>query len=61
MGHHVLSYLLSEESPWPDGEFKPQDAKLLSGQTIRLQFAERDLPLADGVRLREVRCLTNDS
>jgi len=61
MGHHVLSYLLPEESPWPDGEFKPQDAKLLSGQTIRLQFAERDLPLTDGVRLREVRCLTNEN
>jgi predicted RecB family nuclease len=61
MGHHVLSYLLSEESPWPDSEFRSQDVKLLSGQTTRLQFAERALPLADGVHFRELRCLTTDS
>ena len=61
MGYHVLSYLLSDESPWPDSEFRSQNVNLLSGQTARLQFAERALPLADGVCFRELRCPMTDS
>jgi len=61
MGYHVLSYLLSEESPWPDAEFKSQDVKLLDGQIIRLQYAERALPVAEGASFRELRCRTSDT
>jgi hypothetical protein len=60
-GHHVLSHQLSEESPWPDSEFRSQDVELLCGRSIRLQFAERALPLADGVCFRELRCLTTEN
>lgn len=60
MGHHVLSYQQSAEPRWPDGEFRPQDVKLLSGQIVRMPFAERTLSLAEGVRFRELRCLTTD-
>jgi hypothetical protein len=56
MGHHVLSYLLSGESPWPDAEFTSQDVKVTNGQLIRLEFAERALPLAEGASFRELRC-----
>jgi hypothetical protein len=59
MGHHVLSYLPSSEPPWPDAEFTFQDVKLMNGQLIRLQFAERALPL-DGASLRELRCRRTD-
>jgi hypothetical protein len=60
MGHHVLSYQFSEGSPWPDGEFRSQDVKLLNGQFSPFQFAERALPLAEGVSFRELRCRTGD-
>jgi hypothetical protein len=61
MGHHVLSYLLSAKSPWPDSEFRSHDVNLLSGKTVQLQFSERGLSLADGVCFRELRCLATAS
>jgi len=61
MGHHVLSYLLSSQPPWPNSEFRFHDVNLLSGKTVRLQIAERVLPLAGKVCFRELRCLTTDS
>jgi hypothetical protein len=56
MGYHVLSYLPSGEPPWPDVEFTSQDIKLINGQLVRLQFAERPLSLAEGASFRELRC-----
>jgi len=61
MGYHVLSYLLSEEPSWADADFMWKDVEVLGGQSVRLQFAERALPLADGVYFRELRCPTTDT
>jgi hypothetical protein len=61
MGHHVLSYLPSGESPWPDAEFTSQDVKVTNGQLIRLEFAERALSLAEGAGFRELRCRMADN
>lgn len=61
MGYHVLSYQMSADLPWPDDEFRPQTVTPSSGQTVRLQFAERTLLLAKGLIFRELRCLTADS
>jgi hypothetical protein len=55
----VLSYLPSGEPPWPDAEFTFQDIKLMNGQLIRLQFAERAL-LLGGASFRELRCRMAD-
>jgi hypothetical protein len=53
----VLSYHRYPEADWPEEEFRQQQVKLVSGETVRMQLAERGTRIGQrpGLWVREVR------
>ena len=56
----VLSYHRYPGEDWPAEEFPEQAVELTNGETMKLRLAERDTRLPKGLRIREVRKLTED-
>lgn len=53
-----LTYRKSPGDDWPVHEFLPHEVKLVSGQVVTMQLAERGTLLGDGLWVREIRRLT---
>ena len=54
-GIHVLSYVTSDEDPWPAGEFTRQEVGVSATESVTVDVAERGVCMADGPWLSELR------
>lgn len=51
----MLTYHKFPQGEWPSEEFAAQQVVLSGGETVSLQLAERETPLSNGFRVREIR------
>jgi hypothetical protein len=51
----VLTYHKYPGQPWPEQEFRTQPMRLVNGEVVNLQLAERGLRLSNDLWVREVR------
>jgi len=56
----VLTYRKYADQDWPCQEFHPQTVTLTSGQQVRMELAERETTLRNGLGVREVRKIAED-
>jgi hypothetical protein len=56
----VLTYHKYPEAPWPVEEFSRQSVRLVSGEVVERELAERGTRLSNGLWLREVRARSAD-
>jgi hypothetical protein len=56
----VLTYHKFPGDLWPAEEFSPQSIRLVSGEVVERQWAERGTCLSNGLWVREVRARTSD-
>lgn len=60
-GLHVFSYRFSADGLWPGGKFIEQEVEVQPGRREFVQTAEHELSMADGLRLREMRCIRRNA
>jgi hypothetical protein len=53
----VITYHKFPAEPWPREEFAPRTVRLVNGEAVQLELAERGVCLSNGLWLREVRQL----
>lgn len=51
----ILTYHKYPEAPWPSEEFSRQSVRLVSGEVVERELAERGTRLSNGLWVREVR------
>lgn len=56
----ILTYHKYPEAPWPSEEFSPQAVRLVSGEVVERELAERGTRLSNGLWVREVRARSAD-
>jgi len=56
----ILTYHKYPEAPWPSEEFSPQWVRLVSGEVVERELAERGTRLSNGLWVREVRARSAD-
>jgi hypothetical protein len=56
----ILTYHKYPEASWPREEFSRQSVRLVSGQVVERELAERGTRLSNGLWVREVRSRSTD-
>jgi hypothetical protein len=56
----ILTYHKYPEDPWPAEEFRRQSVRLVSGEVVERELAERGTCLSNGLWVREVRARRED-
>ena len=56
----ILTYHKYPEDPWPSEEFSRQSVRLVSGEVVERELAERGTRLSNGLWVREVRARSSD-